>query len=141
MQTFLPYKGFKKTAKVLDDKRLFKQLVEARQIINIITTGKTKSGRKYRGFTNHPVRFMWEGYPNSLKEYANEILIEIRERGKVKTSMRPLRFDQVTHPNWLGNRKFHSSHKAALLKKDFSHYKKFNWKEKPKIAYIWPTSK
>jgi len=99
MQTFLPYRDFKKTAQVLDNKRLFKQLVEARQIINLITTGKTKSGRKYRGFTNHPARFMWQGYSSSLKKYANEILKEVKERDKVKTSMRPLRFGQVTHPN------------------------------------------
>lgn len=141
MQTFLPYKSFKKTAEVLDDKRLFKQLVEARQIINIITTGKTKSGRKYRGFLNHPARFMWEGHANSLKEYANEILKEVKKRDKVETPMRPLRFQKVIHPPWLGNKKFHSSHRAALLKKNYSHYKKFNWEEKPKINYIWPTSK
>ena len=138
MQTFLPYKNFRKTASVLDDKRLFKQLVEARQIINLITTGKTKSGRKYRGFLNHPARFMWEGHSNALKSYANEMLFEIKRRGKVQTKMRPLNFAKVTYPKWLGSYKFHSSHRAALLKKDYNWYKKFDWKEKPKIDYIWP---
>lgn len=141
MQTFLPYKDFKKTAQVLDDKRLFKQLVEARQLINIITTGKTKSGRKYRGFLNHPARFMWEGYPNALKEYANEMLAEIKIRKKVNTPMRMLRVKQITYPKWLGNKKFHSAHRSALLKKDLNYYKQFQWKEKPKIDYLWPTSK
>ena len=140
MQTFLPYKDFKKTAQVLDDKRLFKQLVEARQIINLITTGKTKSGRKYRGFLNHPAKFMWEGYSDALKEYANEMLIEARRRKKVKTSMRKLSVGQITCPKWLGNKNFHSSHKSALLKKDYSYYKQFKWKEKPKIDYIWPNN-
>ncbi|MFH0846269.1 MAG: pyrimidine dimer DNA glycosylase/endonuclease V [Patescibacteria group bacterium] len=138
MQTFLPYKDFRKTARSLDDKRLFKQLVEARQIINLITTGKTKSGRKYRGFINHPARFMWEGYPDSLKNYANEILKEIQIRGRTKTSMRLLRTQKIKNPKWLGNEKFHASHRASLLAKDYEHYKQFNWKEKPKIDYIWP---
>lgn len=138
MQTFLPYKNFQRTAQCLDDKRLFKQLVEARQIINIITTGKTKSGRKYRGFVNHPAKFMWEKYPDALKEYANEMLGEIRKRGKVKTKMRLLKNKKTDYPKWLGNSKFHSSHRAALLKKDFKWYKQFAWKEKPRIDYIWP---
>lgn len=138
MQTFLPYKSFKRTAQSLDDKRLFKQLVEARQILNIITTGKTKSGRKYRGFTHHPARFMWDGYPDALKEYANEMLFEIKKRGKIKTPMRPLRLGRVVYPKWLGNKKFHSAHRSALLEKDYEWYKQFDWKEKPKIEYIWP---
>jgi hypothetical protein len=138
MQTFLPYKSFKKTAQVLDDKRLFKQVVEARQLINLITTGKTKSGRKYRGFTNHPARYMWEGHANALKEYANEMLLEVKRRGKVNTKMRPLKVGKVIYPKWIGSNKFHSSHRAALLEKDYNYYKQFKWKEQPKYDYIWP---
>ena len=141
MQTFLPHKNFQKTAEVLDNRRLFKQLVEARQLINLITTGKTKSGRKYRGFTNHPARFMWQGCSDALKSYANEILAEVKKRGKVKTKMRPLRVGKIKYPSWLGNKKFHSSHRAALLKKEYGWYKQFSWKEKPKIDYIWPKQK
>ena len=36
MQTFLPYKSFKKSAETLDYQRLGKQRVEAMQIINVI---------------------------------------------------------------------------------------------------------
>lgn len=72
---------------------------------------------------------MWEGYSNSLKEYANEMLKEIKTREKVKTPMRPLRFGKVIYPNWLGNEKFHSSHRAALLKKNQSHYKNLTGKK------------
>jgi len=138
MQTFLPYKDFSKTAEVLDDKRLFKQLVEGRQLLNLITTGKTKTGRKYCGFVNHPARYMWQGFSNSLRDYCNEMLREIRRRGKVNTSMRLLKNGKINYPKWLGNSKFHSSHRAALLNKDHKYYKQFNWKEKPKLDYIWP---
>ena len=141
MQTFLPYSDFGKTARVLDDKRLFKQLVEARQLIALITHGKTKSGKKYKGWTNHPARKMWDGHSDALKKYSNEILKEIKFRNKTKTKYRKLKTKKIIYPSWLGNKKFHSAHRAALLKKDKKHYSQFNWKEKPANNYIWPTPK
>jgi hypothetical protein len=63
MQTFLPYKDFKKSAKVLDNKRLGKQRVEAFQILNILL-GRTKT----KGWRNHPAVLMWKGHSNALKE-------------------------------------------------------------------------
>jgi hypothetical protein len=40
------------------------------------------------------------------------------------------------YPLWL-NETFCSSHRAALLAKNFEYYKQFNWTETPKIEYIW----
>jgi len=139
MQTFLPYSDFKKTAQVLDKARLFKQLVEAQQLINMITHGKTKRGKKYKGFINHPARKMWLGYPEALKEYFNIILDEVRARG-IKTKLRKYKLDKIIYPTWLGNRKFHASHRAALLAKNPDHYQQFKWQEKAQIDYIWPTN-
>lgn len=50
MQTFLPVPDFLETAKILDNKRLNKQIVEAYQIF---------SGRVPT--KNHPACLMWEG--------------------------------------------------------------------------------
>ena len=138
MQTFLPYANFKKTATVLDDKRLFKQLIEARQLIALITHGKTKSGKKYIGWRNHPARHMWNGHAQALKEYTNAILREIQHRGKVKTSAHFFRPKNIVYPLWLGNKKFHAAHRAALLAKNPEYYSRFGWQEKPEIKYIWP---
>ena len=49
MQTFLPYPNFKRTAKVLDYRRLGKQRVEGMQIINAIENPNPQ------GWKNHPL--------------------------------------------------------------------------------------
>ena len=59
MQTFLPYPDFQKTAQCLDNKRLGKQRVEARQIISTLE-GKSN------GWRNHPAVKMWKGYEDCL---------------------------------------------------------------------------
>mgnify|MGYP001181886526 FL=1 len=45
MQTFLPYESFRKSAEVLDWRRLGKQRVEGMQIINAIEGKPRKDGR------------------------------------------------------------------------------------------------
>lgn len=52
MQTFVPYPDDTRTAAVLDDRRLLKQIVEGSQIV------KALSNRAY-GWQNHPVVKMW----------------------------------------------------------------------------------
>jgi hypothetical protein len=54
MQTFLPSTSFIQSAKCLDYKRLGKQRVEAKTIINILE-GKTTSN----AWRNHPATKMW----------------------------------------------------------------------------------
>lgn len=49
MQTFLPYTDPEKCARVLDNKRLGKQRVEAIQILNVLL-GVTQT----KGWRNHP---------------------------------------------------------------------------------------
>ena len=53
----LPYTDFIKSAKCLDYKRLGKQRVEAKQILNILLGETTKTG-----WRNHPSVLMWYGY-------------------------------------------------------------------------------
>lgn len=135
MQTFLPETGFAVTAKILDYKRLGKQRVEAYQIINILT-GQTKS----KAWINHPAVKMWRGHVTFLQLYYNNILSEWARRG-FKNNMKPFWITlskDTTPPPWLGMEKFHSSHRAALLFKDFNWYSKYGWKETPEINYYWP---
>ena len=70
MQTFLPYPNFKRTAKVLDYRRLGKQRVEGMQIINAIENPDPQ------GWKNHPIVIMWTPYVTALKHYTNVMIID-----------------------------------------------------------------
>jgi hypothetical protein len=45
----------------------------------------------------------------------------------------------VVYPFWLGNEKFHASHRSNLLRKDFKFYSQYGWQEENNLPYIWPT--
>lgn len=108
MQTFLPYPDFKQSAEVLDDKRLFKQCVEAYQLLQALTQrrlvttttgvgprgGKTKvelPREQWRiehrqvGWQNHPATLMWTGAGFQLLEYIDVMCAEWRRRGHETT--------------------------------------------------------
>lgn len=138
MQTFLPYSSFKKTAKCLDNKRLGKQRVEAMQILKVLT-GETEAWK------NHPAVKMWKGYESALAYYALWIVQEWKNRGYKDTCEEKiiniaLRFginDDVLPP-FIGDEKFHKSHKSNLLRKNPEHYGQFNWKVSTDLPYVWP---
>lgn len=105
-QTFLPYKDFEKCASALDNKRLYKQIVECKQILNILGNVKAglhykcpKCGNKYAtkdwtycvncdqevtlvklGFQEHPAVLMWKGFEGNLKAYQVFMLREWMKR-------------------------------------------------------------
>jgi hypothetical protein len=135
MQTFLPYPNFRKSLKALDSKRLGKQRVEAFQILNIILN-RTST----KGWRNHPAVKMWKKFPNALKSYTNECITEWIRRG-FQNNMKLERISgKLVMPFWIGNKKFHSSHRSNLLRKNYEHYSKFGWKEKEDLDYFWPIS-
>lgn len=149
MQTFLPYKSFLKSAQVLDRARLGKQRVEVLQLLNALL-----SNEKSR-WKNHPAALMWKGYELALGEYGFVICAEWRHRG-YKSTIETGYLDVFinfymeypgeiininNYPPWLGKKKFHSSHRSNLLRKDSKHYGKFGWKEKPDLPYYWPVRK
>ena len=136
MQTFLPYPNIEKSLKVLDNKRLGKQRVEAYQILNILT-GRTKT----RGWRNHPAVKMWKGNIHALKLYFNKSVEEWISRGYQNNMKLEKISGKIVFPKWFGNRKFHSSHKSNLLRKDKKHYSKFGWKESSDLDYVWPIQK
>ena len=128
MQTFLPYESFEDTAKVLDYRRLGKQRVEGMQIIQTI--------ENQNGWKNHPIVKMWTPYVPALKQYTNIIITEWIGRG-YNNNMEFYDIDNVEYPDWLGDKRFHASHRANLLRKDFDWYSQFEWTENSESPYLW----
>lgn len=71
MQVFRPYVDWAKSAAVLDNRRLGKQRVECKQVLNTILRklGLISDGR--RGWLNHPVVLM---YYNGGKPYIRDLV-------------------------------------------------------------------
>lgn len=139
MQTFLPFKSFKKSMRHLDYRRLGKQRTEAWQLYRMIYDPE--------GFTpwrTHPAYAMWFDYPDALLLYTLRCCEEWERRGYRNVKMQKvMKFARrhlssgVVMPDWLGDEDFHSSHRAALLwKSEF--YDRFNWPEEPIYDYVWP---
>jgi len=137
MQIFLPYPDFKQSLKALDNKRLGKQRVETYQIISAITRRPKLDGTPYKGWLNHPCTVMWRNNVPALKMYLNCAIEEWVERG-FKNTMDFEDIDgEVEMPEWFGNEKFHSSHRANLLKKEPEFYSQYRWSEDPYNPYVW----
>jgi len=137
MNVFLPYADLKKSVECLDPKRLGNQVY--RECLTLIRGG----------WHNHPCSKMWKNYKCALAQYAYYGLEELKKRGKFyphhyKTFVSYVVDYKFVLPPWFGNDLLHSSHRAALLYKDYDWYSKFGWKEKPaklinnKIPYYWP---
>lgn len=136
MQTFLTSPSFMESARVLDNKRLGKQRVEAKQIYLSITVPTY-------GWKNHPAVKMWKESPGALAIYASFICKEWINRG-FKDSLLPY-FENIintralgTAPWWLGNKELHASHRSNLLRKAPEWYNKFGWEESDTLPYYWP---
>lgn len=136
MQTFLTNKDFSECARVLDRQRLGKQRCECLQILKALA-------HPAYGWQNHPAVKMWRGAELSLHLYANAICDEwIRRgyrdtcKGKIAAISIPFPLGQ---PSWVGDERLYSSHRAALLYKNFNWYNQFGWTEEPKLNYWWPS--
>ena len=138
MQTFLPFSSFVESAKVLDNRRLGKQRVEAYQIYNAITNPAY-------GWQNHPAVKMWRGYEFGIAYYGEVICREWIKRGfrdtllpKFEHIMKECDMGSVTPPFWLGDTRFHDSHKSQLWFKDPIHYRAFEPEGRLRLSYVWP---
>lgn len=138
MQTFLPYEDFKRSAEVLDYRRLGKQRVETWQLIRAIN-GETM------GWRNHPAAVMWRGYVPALALYGKVICEEWIQRGYQDQMLQRFELISSGHgpknlqfPPWLGSYNFHVSHRSNLIRKFPEHYK-MHWPEVPEdLPYMWP---
>ena len=128
MQTFLPYEGFLQSAKILDKQRCWKQVVEAKQIISILShLDECPNGNV--PWMNHPAVKMWKGSIICLKLYFNAFLKVSKEKHKINTELKPfiITWDKLTPDNykepwWLGNERFHRAMRARLIEKNREFY-------------------
>jgi hypothetical protein len=129
MQTFMPYPSFFDTAKVLDNKRLGKQITEARQILTALTVGS--------GWINHPIVSMWRGYEEELKHYINTMQYEWQFKRGFNYNDLMLRANPTWEnvPVWFRDEVFRS-HRANLVKKDPEYYIP-HFGDLPWEPYIW----
>jgi len=130
VQTFMPYQDFAASARVLDNKRLGKQRVEALQIIKALH-------RESGGWVNHPAVRMWRGYEPLLWRYLQAVVTEWVERGYKNTIAVFHPAEEVLVPPWWGDERLHRSHRSNLLRKDPVHYAMFT--DVPNdLPYFWP---
>jgi len=148
MQTFVPFADFSESAEVLDNKRLNKQLLEGRQIYQILV-----SGRRTGGWVNHPAVKMWRNYDMSFFNYLESVKDECVHRGiqteKNWTAILELheknwnRGSKTVMPPWWNDERVHESHRNNLYVKDSSHYAMFSSAKRvaccDKCNYFWPT--
>jgi hypothetical protein len=134
MQVFVPFDSFAQSVKVLDRRRLQKQILECYQILGAISGWPTQDGRARTGYLNHAAVIGWRYHPRALAQYALSAVAEMEARG-YKRSCYYATFcevrgpEDVALPPWIGDEAVHSSHRARLLQKDFDYYSQFGWPE------------
>jgi len=161
MQTFVPVtESFEAIAKVLDNKRLNKQALEGWQILmNLLQLDPQGEHRVSKGWSNHPAVKMWKGHEMALYLYIQAMVDEWKRRGykstigdKAKATITVaaklgLVSTTTTNPYWISSSKTFSevatSHRLALLSKDYEWYSQFKWPEdqgtRPDTyEYLWP---
>ncbi len=139
VNTFIPYSNVKKIAKVLDNKRLGKQRVEAKQILTIIEKIKSRKSTAKLAWRNHPAVLMWFNYTDALKYYYDTIVKEWINRGYVN-NMPLYNIQKVEMPWFVKNKHINHSHQASLMRKEPKHYTMFNPpKQFMEYSYIWPS--
>lgn len=134
MQTFLPYPDFADSARALDNRRLGKQRVETLQILNVLQNPEAK------GWRNHPAVKMWRGHEEALIRYGVTICDEWLRRGfkdTVREKLLAKGSPEGPVPQWIGDERLHSSHRASLLRKDPDHYQSFGWMDDVPETF-WP---
>ena len=149
MQTFFPYPNISSSAKCLDNKRLGKQRVEAKQLLLTlgVSVGQHQGNTQSR-WRNHPAVRMWRGCEVSLVEYGLIMCVEWRQRGfqdalkdQFQQALTQFLKDRPAGdcPYWVGSEAFHASHRSNLLRKDAAYYAQFGWTEPDDLPYVWPT--
>lgn len=145
MQTFLPFPDFLKSLNCLDDRRLGKQRVEAKQLINLIQRLQQNSflSRGKIAYGNHPATIMWEKNLDALTIYYNQSLMVWASRGfkneKCQFIQPQNKLVAYSTPWWLGVDIFHRSHQSNLLRKKPAFYRDYFSSSVPNnLPYLWP---
>jgi hypothetical protein len=161
MQTFVPLFGSTDTAQVLDRARLNKQALEGWQILmNLVQLDPQGNHRVSKGWSNHPAVKMWRGHEGALVSYILKMVMEWEKRGykstiglkTLTTYFQAVKLGRITkeshrYPAWMKDRELFaqisSSHRTALLSKDYEWYSQFSWpeddgKRPDTYTYVWP---
>lgn len=163
MQTFYPLDttDFGAIAKVLDNKRLNKQALEGWQIMmTLLELDPQGNHRQPKGWKHHPAVKMWRGHEIALNLYVQCMVREWKSRGfkstigdkaeaTIQTAIARGLVDLPNNwcPDFVENEQLRaevaSSHRLALLHKDYEWYSQFNWLEdtgsRPETyEYVWP---
>lgn len=143
MQTFLPRPDYGESADQLDNTRLIKQAVEAKQILRTLT-GESN------GWAHHPAVRMWAGYEISLASYGlamcNEAILRNFQLQELHGWFNEKLVEMLSEgypqemPWWLGHEPFHRSHRSNLIRKDSGFYGPRLGHESPDLPYLWPIS-
>ena len=140
MNTFVPYADVIKSAKVLDNSRLNKQVLETVQILRVID-GEYKTN----AWKNHPAVVQWHDHEYKLAYYglmmeqeANKRGIKANQKEELKSKMIGYAKEgrNVDYPTWWGFEPLHASHRSNLMRKDKKYYSQFFDDEAGK-PYIW----
>lgn len=161
MQTFVPLtSSFEDIARTLDRARLNKQALEGWQILmTLLELDPQGDHREPKGWVNHPAVKMWRGHEYALYRYIQAMVAEWIRRGykstigdKAKATMLRayelgLLEEPASNPMWMSDMSYFSevasSHRVALLSKDYEWYSQFGWHEDTGVRpetynYIWP---
>jgi hypothetical protein len=113
MQTFLPTHNFKDCAKILDSKRLNKQILECSQIFKALT-------KQSIHWANHPTVLMWQSKEKPFLKYWHEMSFEYFKRfGK---HHKVGNFSKPENKIFIFDEKIYISHRYNLLLKDLDFY-------------------
>ena len=137
MQTFLPYRNFTQSARVLDWRRLGKQRVETKQIIMALESTRRT------GWRNHPAVKMWRGHEGALARYGAAMCIEWKRRG-YRDSLTDFFLERLDFmfddyvPEFV-TPEFTLSHQSNLIRKQPEFYRPVFGPEVPDdLPYVWP---
>lgn len=147
MQTFLPFSSFRRSAEVLDPRRLGKQRVEVLQILRALLFPDY-------GWQSHPVVCMWRGFDEALVRYGLEVvdvwlalgfsdsvgplLREFLPRGRTDARSEEELARIGSLPSWLGWEALHRSHRSQLVRKDPAFYRARFPDVPDDLPYAWP---
>ena len=152
MQTFLPSANMCESARLLDSKRLNKQILEAYQILKVLSINGS-------GWRNHPAVLMWKNSEQSLYTYAlamaEEAGIRHIKTDKNLANLETLKSEYLNSwgentPSWFNSteiKRITTTHKARLFVKNPVYYARFaasvdSEYNKPCCVgcnYYWPT--
>lgn len=141
MQTFLTHIGWNASLKSLDNARLNKQRVEAKQILMILA-GESQ------GYQHHPAVNMWRGYERALCWYGASACYQWRIVRKKNCDLYPwfpardkMYAGVIAEvPPWTRDAWFMRSHRSNLIRKDPSIYSRA-WPNTPEnMPYFWPVN-